>query len=191
MDQDNGKSPKYEDIISKNKINIGKISNQKIKDLIFSIDTHFQDIINKRSSINVISIFKQYAKVLEIIIDQKISKYFKPHLNEKYNKGFIHNKDIRIKFGNLQQNKMISLNTLAKIFRDFKEEPIDKDLLLFKTLLKGKIEDNILNEIEDTNLFLLNLTNPKQHTKDLGVEEVILNRNSVISRLNQIIDNLY
>jgi len=168
-------------------LNINKIPTKDVKDLLLSAENLLKDFRSIGDDLNSSEIIKLYAQALEIMLDLKISIYFKSYVKEKYNNSYIHNKEIRIKFGNLQNGKRIPLTLWKNILRDFNDRIISEELKAFKVCLKGIINESILNTIEKICEFIIPFLIPKPYKKEIAMEEFI----SLRTLINKIIDLLY
>ncbi len=175
--------------LSKDVVNINKVSD-KVKAALISAERIFKDYHERDILPDASSIVHQYSKSLEIMLDERISTHIKAFLKKEYKGGFINNKDIRIKFGNLLNNKTISLGRWERIIEDIKK-PDKHHLKPFKKIIEDNFDEEALNAIRMCCNTIIEDRNPGAHSEIIEMSQIIALRSKIVSQLNQVINYLY
>lgn len=170
---------------------IDEIPIKSVREVLIFSEKLIEDFKKDEGSLNATEIFNRYAEAVEIILHQKISNCFRVHIDEEYGDNFIHNKDIRIKFGSLQNDKRIPLNLWEIIIDDFEQDTIQEDLKPFKECLDKKADEITKNLIKEASKFIAPLLNPSTLNIRLTRAEVDYHIDKIFQIINQMISILY
>lgn len=177
----------------RNIINLFKIDNNVIKNILKTSERKLLDYRDKNDAFDASDIILGYSKALEKILDERISSHFKSLIKkykEKYKKGLTKN-DFNQKFGWLIENKTITLGKWIRIIKDFQAKQNDPDLEVFRLCLINNFSNIDLEVIQKTCESVVDIRNRITHNEVMTIKQVKNQRNLIIPLLNKTIDILY
>lgn len=180
----------YRKLNNSDKLELDKITSKKVRDSLISAEKIFEYYKSNDYLPDASPIINNYAKALEIMLDECISVHFKSLIKKKYFQKQM-SPDIYKKFGWLKDNKSIPLGVWVKIIESFEDEESLIEIKEFKDCLLDKIDNGTLHIIKDACLYLADLRNSKSHRETITMEEIFSHRTEIITLLNPIIVNLY
>ncbi len=180
----------YRKLNNSDKLELDKITSKKVHDSLISAEKIFEYYKSNDNLPDASPIINNYAKALEIMLDECISVHFKSLIKKKYFQKQM-SPDIYKKFGWLKDNKSIPLGGWVKIIESFEDEESLIEIKEFKDCLLDKIDNGTLHIIKDACLYLADLRNSKSHRETITMEEIFSLRTEIITLLNPIIVNVY
>jgi len=173
-------------------LNLNQISSEKVKKILMTAEEQFYFYKNN-PKLDASPIIAQYSKALEVMLNERLSFYFKP-LIAQYRKKYQNNEtsdDFGKKFGNLMRNKSLNLGIWIAILEDLDQSQKPTDVREFLSILSSKFEHSFLDTIKIACKTINPLRNDYIHTKICSLEEVCKARQKIINVLNPIIEVLY
>jgi len=180
----------YRRLNNSDKLELDKITSKKVRDSLISAEKIFEYYKSNDDLPDASPIINNYAKALEIMLDESISFHFKSLIKKKYFQKQM-SPDIYKKFGWLKDNKSISLGGWVKIIGSFEDEGSLIEIKEFKDCILDKIDNGTLYIIRNACLYLADLRNAKSHRETITMEEIFSHRREIITLLNPIINKIY
>jgi len=180
----------YRRLNNSDKLELDKITSKKVRDSLISAEKIFEYYKSNDDLPDASPIINNYAKALEIMLDECISVHFKSLIKKKYFQKQM-SLDIYKKFGWLKDKKSIPLGGWVKIIGSFEDEGISFEIKEFKDCLLDKIDNGILHIIRDACFYLADLRNSKSHSETITMAEIFSHRREIITLLNPIINKIY
>lgn len=173
---------------SENVLNTEKLSSQIAKDAMITAERLFFDYRKKDTLIDASPMIENYAKALEVILNEQLSRYFKPVLKREYGDRYIKDEEIWKAFGRLRNSQTINLGSWIYIISAFLEKNIKPSFQAFKECIKGVINDQSLVTIKDACEFINPFRVSKAHRENITLKDVLSVRNQIILHINRVID---
>ncbi|MGQ4876300.1 MAG: tetratricopeptide repeat protein [Promethearchaeia archaeon] len=173
-------------------VNIHLIKNKDAVNAILTSEKLYFDYKGKEPIPDASPIIKEYAKCLEIILDDKFHDKMKSLTKKRFKNNMGQNKNLS--FLNLlfkDEKYTISLGTWVKFFKSFEQKNLHPDTLFFKENIQKLLKPYELKLIIQACDYLSSLRNPTSHYKNISYEEISHLRKKIISLLNKVIDILY